>query len=165
MEIIKRCNCATRGAGERNGLTRCNKGLNRNGCSACPYITSRPAEVVKKVRLQRTGQEILVEGCLNCKTRRFLYLLWSRKAPDKVYLGSCSREPRDRLREHRRDIENNTEEKAVAKHFMDTNSYAEDLVFRHIKKVKSSCRWVLRRFETRLINNLNLIEAGVNRIL
>ena len=152
-------------AGARDGLTRCNKGLNRNGCSACPYITSRPAEVIKKVKLQSTGQEILVEGKLNCKTRGFLYLLWSRKAPDQVYLGSCCREPRDRLGEHRRDIENNREEKAVVEQFIRSNSYAEDLIFRPIKRVKSSCRWVLRHFETRLINELKLVEAGVNRIL
>ena len=26
----------------RHGLTRCNKSLNRNGCAAGPFITSRP---------------------------------------------------------------------------------------------------------------------------
>ena len=82
-----------------------------------------------------------------------------------MYLGSCCREPRDRLGEHRRDIENNREEKAVVEQFIRSNSYAEDLIFRPIKRVKSSCRWVLRHFETRLINELNLVEAGVNRIL
>ena len=38
---------ATAGREVRNSLTRCNKGLNRNGCGACPHITSRPSEVIK----------------------------------------------------------------------------------------------------------------------
>ena len=118
-----------------------------------------------KVKVQNAGQEIQVEGQLNCKTQGFLYLLWSRKAPDQVYLGSCCREPRDRLGEHRRDIENNRIEKAVPELFVNTHSYVEDIVFRPFKRVKSSCRWVLRHFETRLINELNLVEAGVNRVL
>ena len=140
----------------RHSLTRCNKSLNRNDCAACPF---------RKVKLKSTGQEIKVEGQLNCKTKCFLYLLWSRKAEDQVYLGSSCREPREWFGEHRRDIENNWVEKAVPQLFVNTHSYVEDLVFRPIKRVKLSCRWVLRHFETRLINMLNLVEAGVNRVL
>ena len=132
------------------------KALNRNECAACPF---------RKVKLKSTGQEIKVEGQLNCKTKGFLYLLWSRRAEDQVYLGSSCREPRERLGEHRRDIENNWVEKAVPQLFVNTHSYVEDLVFRPIKRVKLSYRWVLRHFETRLINMLNLVEAGVNRVL
>ena len=82
-----------------------------------------------------------------------------------MYLGSSCREPRDRLGEHKRDIENNEVQKAVPELFVNTHSYVEDLVFRPIKRVKLSCRRVLRHFETRLINELNLIEAGVNRVV
>ena len=62
----------------RHGLTRCDKGLARRGCVGCPFMTSRPNEVVKFVTIHNTGQKIPVEGRINCKTQGgFLYLLWS----------------------------------------------------------------------------------------
>ena len=92
-------------------------------------------------------------------------MLWSNKAPDKQYIGSSSREPRDRLGEHRRDIQNRKLEKAVSKHFSDTNNTVEDLIFVPFKKIKSNDRNVLKHFETKAINDFNMIDAGVNRIL
>ena len=159
---------ATR-AGEqeaRSGLSRCNKGLARNGCAACPIITSRPNQVIRSVRIHTTGQEVQVEGSITCKTRGgYIYLLWSKKAPAKQYLGSSAREPRKRLGEHRRDIEGGRVEKAVPKHFADTHSTEDDLVFIPFKRVRSSNTLVLRHLETLFINDFNLVEAGINRIL
>ena len=51
----------------RNGVSRCNKGLARTGCEACPFITSRPNEIIKSVTLHSTGEVVPVEGRLNCK--------------------------------------------------------------------------------------------------
>ena len=124
--------------------------LNRNGCAACPFITNRPVEVMKKIRLH-SGKEIKVDGKLTCKTKGRLYMLWNSKAPEKIYLGSCCREPRERLREHKYNIENEREA-AVSQHFMDTRSQVEDLVFRPFMRVKSRCRWVLRHYENRMID-------------
>ena len=150
----------------RNGVTRCNKGLNRNACICCPFITSRPDEVIRKVTLFSTGQEIMIEGVINCTTRGgFLYLLWSSKAPAKQYLGSCIREPRDRLGEHRRDILNKNMKKAVAQHFHETGSTVADLVFVPFKKIKCNDRFMLKHFENRAINQYNMIDAGINRIM
>ena len=152
--------------GGQDGLTRCNKGLNRNGCSACPYITSRPDQVVKSVNIHNTGQTVPIEGRINCKLKgSYLYLLWSRKVPAIQYLGSSFREPRVRFGEHRRDIMDRNEEKAVSKHFVDTNSTVDDLVFVPFKRIRSNNRLVLRHMETKFINEYNLIEAGINRIL
>ena len=122
----------------RNGLHRCNKGRNRTGCAACPFITSRPAEVVKKIKLF-SNKEIIVDGKINCRTRGFLYMLWSTKAPEKLYLGSSCREARERLREHKLDIENGRQV-AVADHFMDTRSDVSDLMFRPFMRVRSRCQ-------------------------
>ena len=55
--------------------------------------------------------------------------------------------------------------KAVAKHFYDTGSTAADLVFVPFKRIKSSNRFVLRHCEAKAINDYNMVEAGVNRIL
>ena len=69
---------ATRGTAEeaRHGLSRCNKGLARRGCVGCPFMTSRPNEVVKYVTIHNTGQKIPVEGrprvdsCTYCGPKR-----------------------------------------------------------------------------------------------
>ncbi len=53
----------------------------------------------------------------------------------------------------------------MAQHFRDTRSEVEDLVFRPFIRVKAGCRWVLRHYDNRMINSLNLVEEGVNRIL
>ena len=55
-------------------------------------------------------------------------------------------------------------DKAVAKHFSNTNSREEDLVFIPFKKVRSSNILVLQHLKTFIIN-FNLVEAGINRIL
>ena len=150
----------------KNGVSRCNKGLNRNGCVCCPFITSKPNEIIKTVKLFNTGQEIVIEGTINCKTRcGYLYLLWSSKAPSKQYLGSSGREPRLRLAEHKGDIKNKRLKKAVAKHFHDTGSTVADLVFVPFKRVKSTDRLILKHFENKAISDYNMIQAGINRIL
>ena len=80
-----------------------------------------------------------VEGRINCKSQvGFFYLLWSSKAPAKQYLGSSAREPRVRLGEHMRNIENRRLNKAVAKHLYDIGNSASDLIFVPLKKIKSS---------------------------
>lgn len=150
----------------RNGLTRCNRGLARKGCVARPFITSRPNEVVKKVRINSTGREIGIEGRINCKTQGgYLYLLWSSKAPTLQYLGSSTREPRFRLAEHKRDIQSGDITKAVPKHFIETKSTIADLMFVPFKKIISNDPLILRHFETKLINEYNMLEAGINKIL
>ena len=159
---------ATRAGGQeaRSGVTRCSKGQGRNGCLACPFMTEWPNQVIRSVKISNTGQEVPVEGRINCKTRGgYLYLLWSRKVPQQQYLGSSSREPRKRLGEHRRDISDVKVEKAVACHFADTHSYEEDIVFVPFLRVRSSNPWVLRHLEGKSINDYNLVDAGVNRIL
>ena len=55
--------------------------------------------------------------------------------------------------------------KAVAKHFFDTKSTVEDIVIVPFKRLKSGNRLILKHFENKAINEFNLIEAGVNRIM
>ena len=73
--------------------------------------------------------------------------------------------PKERLGEHRRDIMDGTRDKAVPLHFYNTRSTEDALVFVPFKRSWSSNRMVLRHFETKAINNFNLLEAGSNRIL
>ena len=70
----------------KSGLTRCNKGLARAGCLACPFVTATPNQVIKSVTIPSTKEEIPVEGRITCSTKNFLYMLWSSKDPDSLYL-------------------------------------------------------------------------------
>ena len=152
-------------AGSRNGLSRCSRGLTRAGCLACPYTTSRPAEVIKTVTIANTNTVVPVEGKITCKTTGgFIYLLWSSKAPTIQYLGSSGQTPGARLTQHRRDIMDGAN-KAVAVHFRDTRSTVDHLVFRPVKRLVSSHPAVRLHFEHEFINQHNLIESGINRIL
>ena len=51
--------------------------------------------------------------------------------------------------------------KAVAKHFFNTKSIVEDLVFLPFQRLKSGNRLILKHFENKAINEL----AGVNSIM
>ena len=53
--------------------------------------------------------------------------------------------------------------KAMAKHFFDTKSTVENMVFVPFKRLKLGNSLILKLFENKAINVLNLIEAGVNR--
>ena len=55
--------------------------------------------------------------------------------------------------------------KAVAKHFFNTKSTVEDMVFVPFKRLRSGNRLILKNLENKAINEFNLIETGVNRIM
>ena len=69
-----------------------------------------------------------------------------------------------RLGEHRRDTLNGRLDKAVAKHFSDIKSTVNDLIFVPLK-IKSNDRNAFKHLENKAINDFNMIEAGVIRIL
>ena len=50
----------------KNGVT---KGIGRNGCTACPFLTSKPNQVIKMVEVYNTGKKVQVDRQINCKTR------------------------------------------------------------------------------------------------
>ena len=149
----------------RSGLTRCNKGLARAGCMACPFVTATPNQVIKSVTITSTKEEIPVEGRITCSTKNFLYMLWSSKDPESQYCGSSGREVRTRCGEHRRDISNKVVSKAVPAHFYSTGSGVKDLVMVPFKRVFSDDPAVSLLFEHEAINKHMLLEKGINRIL
>jgi hypothetical protein len=152
-------------AGSSNGLSRCSRGTGKAGCVTCSFITSRPAQVIKSVKINSTGMVIPVEGRLNCKTKGgFLYLLWSAKAPALQYLGSSGQTPGERLAGHRSDI-NNGAQKAVAEHFRATGSRVEDLIFIPFKRIFNPSPAVRLHFEHQFLNRHDMIDSGINRIL
>ena len=87
-------------------------------------------------------------------------MLWSTKAPAMQYLGSSEQEPVRRLGGHTGDIENRRFKKAVVKHFFDTKSTVEDIVFVPFKRLRSGSRLILKHFENKAINEFNLSRAA-----
>ena len=109
--------------------------MNRNSCRTCPILTSNPREVIKEVKVHSSGQTIQIEEKINCKTRNFLYLLESKRtpkgpdSPPSQYAGQSGNTVGGRSTQHVNSIEDQDESKVVGKHFKDTHSTREDLVF------------------------------------
>lgn len=151
--------------GSSNGLSRCSRGTGRAACVTCSFITSRPAQVIKSVKINSTGTVIPIEGRLNCKTKGgFLYLLWSAKAPALQYLGSSGKTPAERLSGHRSDITTRSD-KAVAEHFRATGSTVEDLIFIPFKRIFATSHAVRMHFEHQFLDRHDMIDGTINRIL
>ena len=81
------------------------------------------------------------------------------------YLGSSEQEVRKWLGQHKDDILSLRLHKAVAKHFHDTRTTVADLFFVPVQLVRSEDGLILTQLKSKCINQLNLIEAGINRIL
>ena len=70
--------------------------------------------------------------------------------------------PGRRLRRHRRDIMNRDESKVVARHFMQTNSTVDDIIFVPIKIVRRKNLWARLEIERKFLNDNNLLDDGIN---
>ena len=103
-----------------------------------------------------------MEDKITCKTESFLYVLKSRKVPRKCYRGQSGGTVARRLGEHRRDIMNMDDTKAVARHFMETNSSKDDLQFVPIRVVRNKNMWARLELERRFLNDNNLLDDGLN---
>ena len=154
-------------AGDREvtrGVSRCNRGRGRRQCGACPYLTLRPNQVVKEVRIHSSGETIRIEDKINCKTKSFLYVLQSDKDP-RQYAGQSGGTVAQRTQQHANDIERERVEKAVPKHFNDTGSEKENMVMIPFRVIKSRNPWVRLHYEREFINTHNFVGEGINRIL
>ena len=120
---------------------------------------------MREITIYNTGEKIPIKGRMDCKTRGFLYLVWSNKDPKVQYLGRCSRQVSDRLMEHRRDVMNNKKGKAVAEHFHKLRSKVGDFRFMPFLKIRSDNPHVILCLERYYINKYNLVAGGINSIL
>jgi hypothetical protein len=150
----------------RHGVTRCNKGKGRRGCAMCPYITDRPAEVVREVKMPPSGQVERVQGRLNCNqggSGGFLYLAICAKS-GAGYLGESGRDqPVARFQEHRRSVEQGNN--AVGEHFAAHRCGTEELKFIPFMAVKEKSPYVRKYLEKLLISKHSFVESdlGINK--
>ena len=156
--------------GGKSGVTRCNKGLGRTGCSLCPYITDTPNQVVKEVLIPSSGETEKVQGKLTCKSGErggFLYLLTCPKT-GAGYLGESGRlQPLQRFGEHRRSVEDLDTRKAVGAHFYLHRAGREHLKCTPFLAVKSRDPFARKYLERKLIIKHKLVESelGINMII
>ena len=69
---------------------------------------------------------------------------------------------RTRVGQHSNSIEDQEESKVVGKHFKDTQSTKEDLVFTPFMKLKSNNPWVRLHYERQFINQHGGIDKFIN---
>ena len=144
----------------REGVRRCSRGQNTARCQTCSILTDHPSAIVKEVEVN--GRKVKVEDFITCKTESVIYVLMSRKVPEVCYGGQTGGRVDRRVGQHRRDIINKDETKVVARHFMETGSTVEDLVFVPIKVVKNKNMWARLEIERQFINENNLLDDGLN---
>ena len=142
------------------GVRRCSKGLNTARCQCCSILTDTPAGVVRSVVVN--GRELKVEDAITCKTESVIYVIMSRKDPTRCYGGQTGGRVDRRLGQHRRDIMNRDESKVVARHFMQTNSTVDDIIFVPIKVVRRKNLWARLEIERKFLNDNNLLDDGLN---
>ena len=151
----------------RSGVTRCNKGLGRPGCSLCPYITETPNQVIREVKKPSSGLTGKVQGSMTCRKGGrggFIYMLSCTKS-GTVYLGESGRpQPLQRFGEHRRSVESQDSSKAVGAHFEQHRADREHLTFTPFIAVKSRDPFARKFLEIKLIIKHKLIESdlGIN---
>ena len=161
---IKALNTRAADRGSHNGVTRCNKGSGRSQCKACPYLTERPNQVIKELKVHSSGETIKIEDQINCKTKSVLYAAESVKDP-KQYAGQTGGTVARRTLQHANDIGNQRLEKAVPEHFRETKSRKEHLRMTPFKVIKSKDPYVRLHFEREFISKHNFVEAGINKNL
>ena len=142
------------------GVRRCSKGQNAVRCQCCSILTETPASVVRSVVVN--GREVKVEDAITCKTESVIYVIMSRKDPTRCYGGQTGGRVDRRLGQHRRDIMNRDESKVVARHFMQTNSTVDDIIFVPIKIVRRKNLWARLEIERKFLNDNNLLDDGIN---
>ena len=121
--------------------------------------------MVREVKIYNTGETLKIEDKMDCRTRGFLYLVWSQKAPRVQYLGQSGQRVADRLLQHRRDVMDNRKGRAVVEHFCRLRSKVDDFRFMPFLKICDDDPLVIQRLERYYINKYNLVASGINSIL
>ena len=165
-----RTNMRTRNQ-EVDGFKKCGMG----GCKLCSFTgegTNRGG-IVKSVRISNTGEDYIIRGKMNCKSSNLLYIITCRKcdraSPDVAqYGGETGQEAVKRFTEHygtaTQACHVNTN-KPVGQHFRLPGHSMADCVYTPVEKINSNNVFVRKVRERRMINNLRLIDHGLNKKL
>ena len=140
----------------------------------CPYTgEATSGKVLKSVKISNSGVDMPFRGKLTCTTKNILYLLTcskgDRACPDKPqYCGETGKSGEERFSKHRNTVtqlcyDNTT--LPVGDHFRQPGHSVANMVFTSIEKIFSDNIFVRKVRERQLINNLDLINNGLNKKL
>ena len=151
------------------GFKRCG----RPKCRLCPYTNIQLGEIQKYVTISNTGEILPIKGNLSCRTKNILYLgtcsKGDRTCPDRPqYCGETGQSAEERFCGHRNTVTQACHENTtipVGEHFRGAGHSLSDFVFTPVEKINSNNIFVRKVREKLLINQLNLIDSGLNKRL
>ena len=158
--------------GEEPGFKRCM----RPACRLCPFTGLQPGEVLKKVRISNSGEELQVKGKITCQTSNILYI--GTCAKEDRSRGTCPTRPQyagetgctaeERFVGHRNSIVQayyQGTSMPVGHHFQQAGHSVSDFVFTPVERIYSNNIFVRKARERNLINTMDLIDNGLNKQL
>ena len=145
----------------RSGFKRCSKGR----CHLCPYTGIQPGEILPHVKIHHSGEVIEIKSPIDCQTEGVLYVISCKKCK-KQYLGQSKRSAEKRMVDHLNTVRNNNSTNTpVGVHFRSEQHSHADMIMIPIQRIFSKNPHVRLARERELINNLDLIEHGLNKNL
>ena len=147
------------------GFRRCSK---RTKCRLCPYTGLAPGEIVGKVVVQHSGEEIPIKSTMDCQTQGLIYVLLCKKCHQlsklpQQYLGQSEKIAEERFVGHLNTVKGNFETKTpFGQHFRQGSHSPADIQFTPFEKVYSRDPFIRRAREAHYINQHEFVTHGMN---
>ena len=114
----------------------------------CPFTGLRPGEVQRAITVSSTGEDLLIQGRMTCKSSNLLYMITCEKGgptcPSKdQHVGETGQTGEERFSEHRNTVVQDYHQgttKPVGAHFQGPGHSVSDLRFTPIEKIKNFSR-------------------------
>ena len=143
-----------------NIISRCNDGR----CRTCKFI----AHGTSSYTFYNTGEQRKIPHSLSCSSDNLIYLINCKRCIKKdptlpcQYIGQTSRTLRERFGEHRRGIQNNTDE-SVPIHFNQPKHTLNDVQLIPILHINNNRDSIRLSMEQHLIEKAGTLQNGINR--
>ena len=138
----------------------CNDGR----CHTCKFI----AHGTSSYTFYNTGEQCKIPHSLSCSSDNLIYLINCKRCIKKdptlpcQYIGQTSRTLRERFGEHRRGIQNNTDE-SVPIHFNQPKHTLNDVQLIPILYINNNRDSIRLSMEQHLIEKAGTLQNGINR--
>ena len=145
---------------QSNIISRCNDGR----CRTCKFI----AHGTSSYTFYNTGEQRKIPHSLSCSSDNLIYLINCKRCIKKdptlpcQYIGQTSRTLRERFGEHRRGIQNNTDE-SVPIHFNQPKHTLNDVQLIPILHINNNRDSIRLSMEQHLIEKAGTLQNGINR--
>ena len=138
---------------KRGGFTKCG-----GFCNVCTFSESTSTH-----KNSKTGEVWKINTELSCKSQDVVYKIRCGKCPPFAYIGETGQQFKDRIRQHKSDI-NTEKDTPVANHFNLAGHTVADMIAVPIEKVMPEGNKILRLTRERLwMRRYQCVENGGNR--